>query len=208
MNSESQTQTPTGYMQNAQGHLVPESKVKPLDMLRHEMVSDIIGSARGLKEEMKLFKGNILDDIHTFVTLAAEQYDTVLGGSKGNLSLVTFDGRYKVMLSVSDTLTFDERLQIAKQLIDDCIHTWTKDSNDNIKALIEHAFQTDKAGNINTARVLGLFKLKIDDPDWKKAMEALKDSISVASSKSYIRLYERTGEEGKYQQISLDMAAL
>jgi len=207
MDTETQT-TPAGYIANAQGHLVPENIIKPLDLLRHELVQDIIGSARGMQEEMQMFKTNVLNDIHAFVSLAAEQYDTVLGGKKGNLSLVTFDGKYKVMISVSDTLVFDERLLIAKQLIDDCIHEWTKGSDDNIKALIEHAFQTDKAGNINTSRVLGLFKLKIEDANWKKAMDALKDSISIASSKSYLRLYERVGDEGRYQQISMDMSAL
>jgi len=208
MTTEKQGSPPAGYLQNAQGHLVPENSIKDLDRLRHDMVQDIIGSARGMQEEMGLFKANVLNDIHAFVSLAAEQYDTVLGGKKGNLMLSTFDGKYKVSISVSDTLAFDERLLIAKQLINDCIHEWTKSSGDNIRALIEHAFQTDKAGNINTARVLGLLKLKIDDANWKKAMEALKDSISVASSKSYMRLHERVGDEGKYQQISLDMSAL
>jgi len=56
--------------------------------------------------------------------------------------------------------------------------------------------------------VLGLLKLKIGDSKWKQAMEALKDSISVASSKSYMRLYERQGDENKYQQISLDVSSL
>jgi len=207
MNTEPTT-IPDGYMQNAQGHLVPVNSVKPLDLLRHDLVSDIISASHGLQDEMRVFKERILTDISAFIALAAEQYGTTLGGKKGNLSLSTFDGQYKLMLAVSDTLVFDERLQVAKVLIDECIHEWTKGSDDNVKALIEHAFQTDKAGNINTARVLGLFKLDIKDERWTQAMQALKDSITVASSKSYIRLYERVGDEGKYQQISMDMAGL
>jgi len=202
------TAIPNGYMQNAQGHLVPVDSVKPLDRLRHDLVGDIISASHGLQDEMRVFKRRIMSDIGAFIDLAAEQYDTTLGGKKGNLSLATFDGKYKVMLAVSDTLVFDERLQVAKVLIDECIHEWTKGSDDNVKALIENAFQTDKAGNINTSRVLWLFKLDIKDARWLKAMEALKDSITVASSKSYIRLYERVGDEGKYQQISMDMAGL
>ena len=50
--------------------------------------------------------------------------------------------------------------------------------------------------------------LKISDQKWIKAMEALKDSISVASSKSYMRLYQRVGNEDKYEQISLDVASI
>jgi len=207
MNTETIT-TPDGYMQNAQGHLVPVNSVKPLDLLRNDLVSDIISASHGLQDEMRVFKKRIMSDIGAFIALAAEQYDTALGGKKGNISLVTFDGKYKLMLAVSDTLVFDERLQVAKVLIDECIQEWTKGSDDKIKALIVHAFQVDKAGNISTSRVLGLFKPDIKDARWTKAMNALKDSITIASSKSYIRLYERVGDEGKYQQISMDMAGL
>jgi hypothetical protein len=112
------------------------------------------------------------------------------------------------MIAVSDSLEFDERLHVAKQLIDGCIHRWTENSDANVKALVEHAFQTDKQGNINTARVLGLLQLKIIDQDWEQAMKAIKDSIKVTSSKSYLRFYQRVGGENKYDQIALDMGAL
>jgi hypothetical protein len=201
-------QIPDGYMQNAQGHLVPTDSIQALDLLRNDLVEGIVNSATILQKQMRTLKTAIMDDISAFIDIAAEQYSTKIGGRKGNLSLTTYDGKYKLMLAVNDTITFDERLQIAKQLIDECIHEWTKNSNSNIRALIEHAFQTDKAGNINTGRVFSLFKLKIDDHKWQRAMEALKDSISVASSKSYIRLYERIGDDGKYQQIPMDLSAL
>jgi hypothetical protein len=101
---------------------------------------------------------------------------------------------------------FDERLIAAKALIDKCIHKWIEGSRVEIAALIEHAFQTDKEGNINTGRVLGLMRLNIDDEDWKNAMEAIKDSIVICDSISYLRIYEKVGK--KHQQIVLDMAAL
>jgi len=197
-----------GYMKNPQGHLVPEDSIEDIDKLRNTLVSDIISSAKLLQVQMARFKQMAVGDIDAFVDISAEQYGTKLGGKKGNLSLVSFDGRYKILMAISDTLTFDERIQIAKQLIDECIHEWTKDSDSNVKALIEHAFQTDKEGNINTGRVLGLFKLKIEDEKWQTAMEALKDSISVASSKRYMRIYEKQGDDEKYKQLSMDISAL
>jgi hypothetical protein len=103
---------------------------------------------------------------------------------------------------------FDERLHVAKQLIDACIHRWTQNSDANVKALVEHAFQTDKKGNINTGRVLGLLQLKIEDDEWEQAMRAIKDSICVVNSKSYLRFYRRMGSENKYEQIALDMGGL
>lgn len=204
-----QQSIPNGYKQNAVGHLVPIGKIGDLELLKDDLVMRIINQALNLQTMMMTVKTQSMTDIDAFMKLAAEQYDTVLGGERGNVQLLSFDGKYKVIIAIDDNQTFDEKLTIAKQLIDECILDWTQDSNDNVRAIIQDAFQVDTAGNLNKSRIFGLFRLKnIKDPKWAKAMEALKDSIQVVSSKRYMRLYQRVGDEGKYQQISLDMAGL
>lgn len=204
-----QTVIPQGFRANARGHLVPEAEVKDIDKLRDDTVLSIVKHARGVQEQLKAFKVQTFAEIETFMTLSAEQYAVKWGGEKGNVSLTSFDGKYKVLLAVADQLAFDERLHIAKQLIDECIHTWTSGASSNVQALIDHAFQTDKQGKINTARVLSLLSLRMEgDEKWAKAMEALKDSIKTVSSCKYIRLYERVGNTNQYEQISLDIAGL
>lgn len=198
----------TIYKTNCKGHLVPKDTIRDIDLLRDDLVARVIGRAINMKAVMAAFKTEVLSDIDVFMQLAGEQYNVKLGGRKGNLSLSTYDGQYKVMIAVDDSIEFDERLHVAKQLIDGCIHRWTQHSDANVKALVEHAFQTDKAGNINTARVLGLLQLKITDGDWEQAMKAIKDSIKVTSSKSYLRFYRRVGKENKHEQIALDMGGL
>ena len=204
--------TPKGYRANAQGHLVPENVIKPIDLLRDDTVRTLIASANTLQEQMREFKTKALSDIAAFLEISANQYGIKMGGKKGNINLVSYDGQYKVLIAVSDTQVFDERLQVAKTLVDECIHDWAKDSNDKIRALVEHAFQTDKQGNLNTARIFGLMRLKIDDEKWQRAMEALKDSIQVSSTSEYLRLYqkvknEKNGQES-YKQVVLDIAGL
>lgn len=199
------TTPPNGYRVNSVGHLVPTDTIKPLDLLRDDTVRRIITRAQAVQQQLKHFKQDAMDDVNTFVNIAAEQYHTKLGGKRGNLTLTSFDGRYQVMVQVSDSLQFDERLHIAKQLIDECIHEWTEGSSANIKALIEHAFQTDKQGNINRSRIFGLMRLKIDDAKWITAMDALKDSIQVTSSTEYMRVYERIDNSDQYKRINLDM---
>jgi hypothetical protein len=199
---------PDGYLQTSQGYLVPIDKVPDIELLKNDLVLWLVANAWLCQDAMRVFKTGCLDDIQAFMELAASEYNIKYGGTKGNLSLVSFDGQFKVQIAVDDTVMFDEKLQIAKQLIDGCIHRWTANSDANLKALVEHAFQTDKQGNINTARVLGLLRLKIDDDEWHRAMEAIKDSIKVARSKSYLRFYQRVGKEGKYEQIALDMGGL
>ena len=96
----------------------------------------------------------------------------------------------------------------AKALIDECVHAWAEGANDNIKALVNHAFQTDKEGKINTSRVLGLRRLDIRDAKWQQAMQAIADSIQTASTKPYVRFYKRNDVTGEYNSINLDVAAV
>jgi hypothetical protein len=112
-----------------------------------------------------------------------------------------------LLIAVNDTLQFNEKLQIAKELIDTCIKRWSSDAKVEIRLLVEDAFSVDKAGNLNKNRILGLRRINIHDPQWQEAMQAITDSIQVVATKTYMRFYERL-EDGSYTQIPLDIAAL
>lgn len=192
------------------GRFVPERLIKPVDRLRHDVVHVIAERAIQASVMLGVAKADIGRDLDAFLELSAERYGVTPRGvkGKGNLTLTSYDGRFKVTRQIQDRLTFDERLQTAKALIDECIQTWTVGSGDEIRALIEHAFQVDKAGKISTERVLGLRKLKIEDETWARAMDAINDSVHVASSTSYIRVYERDDETGQYVAIPLNFTDL
>ena len=151
------------------------------------------------------FKKLSFEDIAAFIQLSAEQHGVQVGGNKGNVTLFSFDGKYKIVRQSQESIRFDESLQAAKALIDECISEWATGSNDNIRVLINDAFQVDKEGKISTGRVLTLRRLDIRDEKWLRAMDAISESITVTDSKNYVRFYERD-HEGKYQAISLDFA--
>lgn len=198
---------PDGYRINAQGHLVPESQVKPLDKLRDEVVMTIIESARQQRQQLAAFKLNSMQQIADFIDLSAAEYGVEFGGAKGNVSLVSFDGRYKLLRAVGEHRVFDERIQAAKTLIDTCINQWSGGADEKIMALVDHAFRVNKQGKIDINQVLGLRQLNIDDERWNEAMDAVADAIQVTGTSQYLRLYERQGD-GSYKQISLDLAKL
>lgn len=199
---------PKGYMMNAAGALVPESKVKPIDKLRTMVTTSLCEEAKKLNAHMAGVKLESMRMIDEFVEQSLKEYGVAQGGKKGNITLVSFDGRYKVVRQMAETIVFDERLQAAKALIDECIHVWAKGSNANIKVLVNDAFQVDREGKISTGRVLGLRRLDIKDETWTRAMAAISDSMNVASTKPYVRFYERDERSGDYMPISLDVAAL
>ena len=207
--SSNETQTiPAGYRLRHDGALVPESTIKPIDIARDELVHEIVARAKPLSTEIGEFKIRTFADIQAFVEMSAEQYGAKIGGNKGNVTLMSFDGRYKVQRAIAENITFGEQLQAAKALIDECIHAWSEGVNDNIRVLVNDAFQVDKEGNISIGRVFGLRRLAITDARWNKAMQAISDAVQVVSSKSYIRIYERVGDSDKWQPVALDVAAV
>ena len=172
-------QIPEGYMQNAQGCLVPRANIRPIDIERDALVNEKMEKIKALQAEMRAVKGNV--------------------------QLLSFDGKYKLCRDYGQMLAFDEGLQAAKELIDGCLRRWCADSRPELRAVVEQAFKVDKKGRINTGAVLGLRRIEIDDPDWQEAMRAITESLQVLDSRVYVRAYERNAS-GAYQPISLDFA--
>ena len=199
---------PAGYWQDQHGNLVPDAKVKDIDKLRHQVVTDLCVMAKERSAALSKFKLDAMQEVAALVSTSMEQYGVKSGGTKGNVTLVSFDGKYKLVRQMQDHIVFGEQLMAAKELIDECVQEWSEGANDNIRVLVGHAFQTDKEGKINTGRVLALRRLAIKDEKWQQAMQAIADSMQTASTKPYIRFYERMDATGEYRPISLDVAAV
>lgn len=196
-----------GYRQNAQGHLVPQELIRPVDKLRDDVVLDIVDAARVLRQAMADFKAAAMKKIEDFIDLSSNEYGVEYGGTKGNVTLPSFDGQFKIIRAIGDHRVFDERIQAAKKLIDECVVEWSDGANVNLKALVDHAFRVNKQGRIDINQVLGLRQLAIDDPRWLEAMSAIADAIQVTGTSQYLRIYQRQ-PNGKYEQISLDMSGV
>lgn len=199
---------PDGYFQDAEGRLVHESMIKDIDKARDELVQELIQLAKAQREALAKFKAQAFGDIEAFIDMSGEQYGVKLGGKKGNVTLYSFDGRYKLQRAIQETIVFDERLQSAKSLIDQCLKDWSEGARPELMALVNDAFRVDTKGDIRTARVLALRRLDIEDERWKTAMMAIGEACQVVGSKSYVRFYERVGDTNKYQAISLDIAGV
>lgn len=197
---------PEGFMPNAQGHLVPISTIKPIDLLRDQTVNTIAAKAQALCKALADFKATTFSDLEAFVATSAAQYGVEIGGEKGNLTLHSYDGRFKIVRSVADLIRFDEQLIAAKKLVDDCLSDWTDESRDELRALVNQAFQVNATGSVRTSEVLRLLRIDIKDPRWITAMEAVRNSIQVMGTKPYVRIYERIKGTDEYTPIVLDLA--
>ena len=107
---------PAGFWQDAQGRMVHESMIKPIDAERDRLVRHLVDRANELSSALASFKAIAFGDIEAFIELSAEQYGAKVGGKKGNVTLYSFDGRFKIQRAVQESIAFDERLHDAGRI--------------------------------------------------------------------------------------------
>lgn len=190
------------HLRDAKGRLVPLATVKATDLLMDELVRTLNTEARENAKRNADFRAKTFTTVSELQALLAQQYDAKIGGQKGNIQLLTFDGLQRVQIAVSDLLEFGPELQIAKALIDECLTEWAVDSKVELRALINRVFSVDKEGQINRAELFMLLRVEIADKRWQDAMAAIKDSIRVIGSRSYARYYERDQPDGRWNAIT------
>ena len=198
-------EAPVGFMEDGEGNLRRKDRVKPLEIERDKLTRDLFTNAILVHDELQAFTKKLKRDVAEFVSHAMKNYDKRLGGTKGNVTLFSFDRRIKIERSRQDRLCFNENLVAAKAMIDECIKRWSKGSNKNLQAIVQGAFKTDKHGRFSAAKVLSLRQHNIQDEQWQLAMNALADAIEVDSSAEYFRIYYRL-EDGTYRQLALDIS--
>jgi hypothetical protein len=206
--SSTEMPIPEGFMKNAAGHLVPVDKVREHDLLRDQVAGELAATAISINAQLAAFKKKALADIADLVSVSADRYDVKLGGKKGNVSITTFNGKYKIERAYADLITFTEEILAAKALIDQCISEWTDGANSNLRVVVENTFRANRKGEIKTSDVLKLLRYEIDDPAWLSAMDALRDSIMVTGTAVYIRVYVREGDTDRYVPIPLNLAVV
>lgn len=198
---------PSRYRKDHRGAFIPIAQIREIDLARDELVMEKAAKIEAAQAALKSLQAELMGDIAAFVEISAERYGAKVGGDKGNVTLMSFDGTYKLKRQTSESIGFDEGLRAAKNIIDECLEEWSRNSPVPLRAIVEQAFDVNKEGRINTNAILSLRRLKIDDERWQQAMQAISDSLQTQDSKAYVRLYKRDAS-GKYNAVPLDMSAL
>ena len=145
------------YMRDGRGRLTPLALVRPQDQLMDEMVRIIVGHAEELSAQIARFRGHTMDDISAFDALLEAEYGGHARRSvKGNRTYLSYDGCFKVQVQIAERIAFGPELQVARELVDHCIGEWSASANDEIRALVNHAFQADREGEISRGAIYSL----------------------------------------------------
>ena len=189
---------------DAQGREIPVKVLHTEIVEKDAAVKKAMDCAIKLQERIISDKQKLIQTIEKYLNDAARRNNLEW---KGNALLISFDEKYRVEMRFREKIQFGIELQLAKQKIDECIKAWSADSNDNLKAIINDAFQLDKHGQLARYRIFALRRFKIKDPVWKEAMELIDKAILVTSTKQYISFAVRD-EAGNYNRIVLNFSAL
>jgi len=198
--------TNDGRWIDGQGDAIPVKYVDPVDKLRDRVVGKLARRAEALSGQIAAFKQLVFDDVEKYIEDVARKYGIDERTEMGNKVLTDFSNTVKLEIKVNKYIDFDERLSLAKEMIDRCIERWVAGSADQIEILIRDAFKVDQKGKLDKDRVLGLRKLKIKDAEWKKAMELIADSIRVVGKRAYIRVMVKD-EKGVWRTVPLDISS-
>ncbi len=199
-----------GYWLNKKGEETHSDLIRADEKIKDELVEGLVGRTLKMSETLKEFKEEAFTDVESYFELLLQNYglDGKKNSKKGNIVLENYSGTMKVQLSNADSISFDEKLQVAKLKIDECLHELTKRASPAIKTLITKSFEVDKKGDVNAKKILALKSYDISHPKWVEAMHIIDESIEVVGSKSYIRFYKRDQIGEAYKLISLDLASV
>lgn len=195
------------YMPDAKGNLIPVEAIRAADKLEDETVRKVMGFAVALSEQVARFKTYTFADLNGFQALLEQEYGARAGGAKGNVTFQTFDGLMKVQVQIADQISFGPQLQEAKKLIDECLREWGAESKAELRALVNRVFSVEKEGQINKAELFSLLRVEIEDPRWRRAMDAVRDAIRVTGTKEYVRFYRRDDPNAEWRSVKIDLAA-
>ena len=194
------------YMRDAKGRLTPGELVKASDLLIDDFVRRRVARAEEVRAIIAAFRDETFREAATLRELLLERYEAKKGGEKGNVSFTTVDGRQRVQVQVTDRQTFGPELEAAKVLIDECLNDWTANGRPEVRRIVLDAFEVDREGQVNRARILNLRRLDIEDLRWMRAMQAIDDSRRSTSTAEYARFHRRPAPDVGWEAISLDAA--
>ncbi|MEP0154865.1 DUF3164 family protein [Pseudophaeobacter sp.] len=191
---------------DTKGSLVPIALVKPRDLLQDETTRKIIGYAIALSEQVSRFKAHVAEDISLFEEILALEYEARIGGPKGNKTIMSYDGLFRVSVRTADKYEFGPELQVAKSLVDECMNEWAADARDELKVIVTEAFDVNKEGEVSRAALLRLKKWNIEDERWLRAMQAIKDAEREVGKATYFHCHRRKSTDAPWEAITIDLA--
>ena len=193
--------------QREQSELSEKQKAREAyETLRDDSITSMVSYAIQLNESLKGFKKSSFEVIETLYKMLQEHSNRHAQG-KGNVTLDTADGQFRVVFKRSDNTRFDERAtQAEAHILDFLTSEYPEGSNTSklIRSLLER-----KKGQLDKNLVLKLIGMKndFDNEHWKMGIDLLQESIVPDETRFYAEYFYRSND-GEWLPIVLNFAKL
>lgn len=201
------TKDENGNWIDAAGKTVPQKYIDSHTKARDKLVEALVGAAQTERKRLEKFGADANAKIQKFLEQLFSQ-EGFTPNKKGNYTLTNFSGDQQVCVKVHEFMEFDERITLAKRLIDECIEDWSEGADANLLALVNEAFRVRGKKGLDVKSVLGLKKIQVKDKSgrWAKAMKLIDESLRTVASKSYLQFKVRPDPSAEWKTIRLDLA--
>jgi len=197
---------PSDTLKSGSGYDMRVKDIHPDILSEHSTVEYCMAVAEFLQAELKEGKKLILTAITAHLEKTAAKY-----GEKwqGNATLHNFDKTKKVEFNNSKVMKFDSRLNIAKSKIDRCLLRWAEGSHEELKQIVQSAFDVDKQGNVCVTQIIRLKQFQFKDEEWNEAIDIINESLMVDYTRRYINFKKRRDNTiDSWEAVLLTFASL
>ena len=87
---------PKGFMEDGDGNHIRKDRIKPIELERDKLARELFTNAVLVHDEMQALANSMRSKVAAFVNRALSEYDKKLGGTKGNVTLYSFDRKIKI----------------------------------------------------------------------------------------------------------------
>ena len=190
----------TDSLRDHNGYVVPVAYIPEHDLSRHVMVEELVALAKEIEIKISELKSIVASKTDKFINKMIADSELDPSKFKGNITLFNFDKTQLIEVNTGEFVSFNEKISIARGLINQCLEEWTKGSRKELCMIVNRAFQTDRKGFLDSKRIMELLSYDIEDDRWIKAMETIKDSITVTSRKKYYK-FKVKGKNDDWDRI-------
>jgi hypothetical protein len=175
---------------------------------RNNMVERLVSVAQALHDDMSMFKQRTIMELEDF-RKEAEAYGEIRSHSKGGFTLRNSDGSMKVMYERNVVSEYDERADMAEELLKDFLGDMVKKRDAAAYEVITGLLQRGSKGEFNPAAISALLKMedKFDDDRWTKAIKLFKESYNSRLVAMNVSFYIKNDME-KDEAIKLTFSSI
>ena len=189
------------------GTSIPYNRITKAERLMERSSARILKEALVINKRLTAFKLMIQE-------LSQEAFDAFMDERtstkkhKGNFTWYNFDRSIKIEININQPIQFDELgIIAAKEKFEAFLDNNIESKKNFIKKMIKEAFETQRKGNMDVKRVLGLTRYvkEANDPQFTEAVNLINAAIRRPKSKKYFRVWH-LDQNNEYQTVELNFS--